>query len=107
MGARMNIAGKGALGESWPLQVSDWGVLADEEEGERKGRSRSVSNDSRCRPKWFRCTRTSSPPRSSWPPRLADAALASAARRIKPAQVPQVGFFAVLVASSSQHKRNS
>lgn len=52
------------------------------------------SNDawklSTCRPKWFRFTRTSRPPISSWPPFLVR--LADSASRMRPAQVPQVGL---------------
>lgn len=44
------------------------------------------------RPKWFRWTRTERPPMRAWPPFLVEEALASSARRMAPAQVPQVGF---------------
>lgn len=56
----------------------------------RKGSSNGAWKLSVWRPKWFRFTRTSSPPMSSWPPCLVR--FADSARRISPAQVPQVGL---------------
>ena len=74
-GARMNTPENGTRSDS------DW----------RKGRSRSDSKLSIWRPKWFRWTRTLSPPMSSWPPFFV--AFASSERRMRPAHVPHVGRF--------------
>lgn len=83
-GARMKIALKGAL--SIPSSPSFAAA--------RKRRSRLASKLSTCLPKWFLLTRISSPPMRSWPPLLVR--LADSARRIKPAQVPQVGLRCIL-----------
>lgn len=84
MGARMKTPGNGAAAtvESAPeRRATDWA---------KKGNEMSATKLSTWRPKWFRWTRTSSPPMSSWPPFLV--ALACSARRMSPAQVPQVGL---------------
>lgn len=87
IGARMKTPGNGAVADNDDdddeegNKASDWA---------RKGSSTSATKLSTWRPKWLRRTRTASPPMSSWPPFLA--ALACSARRMRPAQVPQVGL---------------
>lgn len=87
-GALMKTPGKGRVAvESSPSPP-------DPALSPRKGSSRSAWKLCTCRPKWLRCARTCRPPTSSWPPFLAP--VASSARRIKPAQVPQVDLRSTL-----------
>lgn len=84
MGARMKIALNGSreVLRSFPSAFC------------KNGRSRLASKLSICRPKWFRLTRTLSPPMSSWPPFLVR--FADSASSIRPAHVPHVGFLKTL-----------
>jgi len=90
----MKIPGKVVL--LLPSAEEDAGE--DEVVEERKGSESGDSKDSICRPKWLRWTRTDMPPIRACPPFLV--AFASWERRIRPAQVPHVGFFWTLVVVS-------